>query len=32
MLNEDILDIDLLITSIEERTLLWDKTIDSHSD
>jgi hypothetical protein len=28
MLDEDILDINLLITSIEEMSLLWDKTVD----
>jgi hypothetical protein len=32
MPEENILDIDLLITSIEERPLLWNKTIDSYSD
>jgi hypothetical protein len=30
--EEDILDVDLLITSVEERPLLWDKTLDSYSD
>jgi len=31
-LTEDILDVDLLTTSIEERPLLWDKTLDLYSD
>lgn len=26
ILDEDILDVDLLIASVEERPLLWDKT------
>jgi len=30
--GEDILDVDLLITSVEERPLLWDKMLDSYSD
>jgi hypothetical protein len=32
ILEEDILGIDLLITSIEEGPLLWDKTLNSYSD
>jgi len=32
ILDEDILDVDLLIASVEERPLLWDKTLDSYSD
>lgn len=30
--DEDILDVDLLITLVEENPLLWDKTLDSYSD
>jgi hypothetical protein len=29
ILEEDISDIDLLISSVEERPLLWDKALDS---
>ena len=32
MVVKDILDHDLLRTSIEEMPLLWDKTIDSYLD
>jgi len=32
ILDEDILDVDLLIASVEERPLLRDKTLDSYSD
>ncbi|KAL4104427.1 hypothetical protein QTP88_019728 [Uroleucon formosanum] len=32
VLDEDILDVDLLITLVEENPLLWDKTLDSYSD
>jgi len=30
--EEDILDIDLLIATVEEIPMLWDKTLDSCSD
>jgi len=30
--DEDNLDVGLLITSVEERPLLWDNTLDSYSD
>jgi len=30
--EEDILDVDLLIATVDERPKLWDKTLDSHSD
>lgn len=32
VLDEDILDVDLLITLVEANPLLWDKTLDSYSD
>jgi len=32
VLDEDILDVDLLITLVEEKPILCDKTIDSYSD
>lgn len=32
VLDEDILDVDLLITLVEENPLSWDKTLDSYSN
>jgi len=32
VLDEDIVDVDLLITLVEEKPILWNKTIDSYSD
>jgi len=31
-IHEDILDVDLLITSVEERPLLWDKTLETRTE
>jgi len=30
--DSDIIDIEILISSIEERPILWDKTLDTFSD